>query len=575
MSLTRRRLLTEGTWLAAAMAAAGRWPLRLRDCGTSPGADVSDSAPSRPPVDGGLCAGRASAAVPAQSVRPLLRPETLARFVDPLPIPRVLSPDGTRADPDDPSRQLPYYRIAMREVLQSVHRDLPPTRVWTYGGTLPGPTLETRSGQGVLIEWANELPERHFLPIDPTLHGAHGDPPEVRTVVHLHGARVSPESDGYPEDWYPPGRSTVSHYPSRQDATMLWYHDHAMGIERLNLYAGLLGAFFIRDAAEDALPLPSGSREIPLVLCDRLFDDQGQLSYPVSGTPGSPWVSEVQGHVILANGKLFPYLDVEPQRYRLRIVNASNSRKLVLSRSDAEPFHAIGTDQGLLPAPVAASTLELAAAERADLIVDFRDAAGKSVVLRSQMFEVLQFRVSATAAPKARPMPARLRRIAPIDPASAARTRTLTLTDRTDRATGRMLMLLDGRRWADPVTEQPELDTTEIWSLVNLTDDTHPIHLHAVRFQILDRQIFEAELFLAKGEMRPRGEPFPPGPSEAGWKDTVRAQPGTITRIIARFEGYAGRYVWHCHNLEHAANEMMRPFEIVARGVTRRGLPAP
>jgi spore coat protein A len=563
-SLTRRGLLTEGTWLAALLA-AGRLPWPLRDCGASPDANVSGSVTASPVVDGGVCAGRSSASATARSVRPLLQAEKLARFVDPLPVPPVLSPSGTRPDPEDPSRYLPYYRIAMREVTQSVHRDLPPTRVWAYGGTMPGPILETRSGQGVLVEWANELPARHFLPIDRSLHGAHADQPEVRTVVHLHGARVAPQSDGYPEDWYPPGRSAISHYPSRQDATMLWYHDHAMGIERLNQYAGLFGAFFIRDDAEEALRLPSGKYEIPLVLCDRLFDDQGQLSYPVSGAPDAPWVSEVEGNMVLANGKLFPYLDVEAQHYRLRVVNASNSRKLVLSRSDAEPLYAIGTDQGLLPAPVEVSTLELAPAERADVIVDFRNAAGTNVVLRSQMFEVVQFRVAAAAVPKPKAMPSRLRRIAPLDPASAVKTRTLTLADRTDRATGRMLMLLDGRRWAAPVTERPELDTIEIWSFVNLTDDTHPIHLHAVRFQILDRQIFESELFLTRGEMRLRGSPFPPARSEAGWKDTVRAQPGTITRIIARFEGYAGRYVWHCHNLEHAANEMMRPFEIVAR----------
>ncbi len=536
-----------------------------RDCGTTPDTSVTDSAPSTPPVAGSLCAGRPTGPATATTARPLLRPETLARFVDPLPLPTVLVPDGTRPDPGDPTRQLPYYRIAMRAVSQSVHRDLPPTRVWAYGGAMPGPTLETRSGQGVLIEWSNELPDRHFLPIDRSLHGAHAGQPDVRTVVHLHGARVAPESDGYPEDAYPPGRSTVSHYPNRQDATMLWYHDHAMGIERLNLYAGLFGAFFIRDDVEDALGLPSGKHEIPLVLCDRLFDDLGQLSYPVSGVPETPWVSEVQGHAILANGKLFPYLDVEPRSYRIRILNASNSRKLFLSRSDDEPFHTIGTDQGLLPAPVETSKLELAPAERADLIVDFRGAAGKSVIVRSQMFDVLQFRVAAGAVRQAKPIPARLRSIARLDPATAVKTRTLTLTDRPDPATGRMLMLLGGRRWAAPVSEQPELDSIEIWSLVNLTDDTHPIHLHAVRFQILDRQIFEAELFLRNGEMRLRGEPIPPARSEAGWKDTVRAQPGSITRIIARFEGYAGRYVWHCHTLEHAANEMMRPFEIVAR----------
>ncbi len=564
MGLTRRRLLAEGTWLAAIMA-AGRLPWRLRDCGASLDTEAG-SAPPASPADGGVCLGRSS--VSSRSLRPLLRPETLARFVDPLPIPPVLAPDGTRPDPDDPRRQIPFYRVAMREGVQSVHRDLPPTRVWGYGATLPGPTFETRSGQGILVEWANELPERHFLPIDCTLHGAHAGQPEVRTVVHVHGAKVAPKSDGYPEDWYAPGQSTVSHYPARQDAAMLWYHDHAMGIERLNLYAGLFGAFFIRDDTEDALHLPGGKYEIPLILCDRLFDDQGQLSYPISGVPDAPWVTEVRGNAVLANGKLFPYLDVEPRRYRLRIVNASNSRKFLLSRSDGEPLLAIGTDQGLLSAAVEAPSLELAPGERADLIVDFRNSAGKNVVLQSLLFELVQFRVAIAAGPAAKPVPTRLRHVASIDPASAVKTRTLVLAEREQPPTGRMLMLLGGRRWAEPVTEQPEFETTEIWSLVNTTDDVHPIHLHAVRFQILDRQPFDAEHLVATGQMRFRGKPFPPVPSEAGWKDTVRAHAGSITRIIVRFDGYPGRYVWHCHNLEHAANEMMRPFEVVARSTT-------
>jgi spore coat protein A len=132
-----------------------------------------------------------------------------------------------------------------------------------------------------------------------------------------------------------------------------------------------------------------------------------------------------------------------------------------------------------------------------------------------------------------------------------------------DPKTHTMLMLLDAKRWHEPVTEQPTLGTVEIWKLVNLTEDTHPIHLHLVRFQILDRQAFDVDGYMTFGKMRLLGSPVPPEPSEEGWKDTVQAHPGMITRIIVRFEGYVGRYVWHCHVLEHAANEMMRPFEVV------------
>ena len=125
-------------------------------------------------------------------------------------------------------------------------------------------------------------------------------------------------------------------------------------------------------------------------------------------------------------------------------------------------------------------------------------------------------------------------------------------------------MLLNNTHWSMPVTENPTLNSVEIWSLMNLTEDSHPIHLHLVRFQILDRRLFDAFAYLNRGILRYRGDPIPPDPNEAGWKDTVRAEPGMITRIIARFEGYVGRYVWHCHILEHEDNEMMRPYDVIA-----------
>jgi spore coat protein A len=500
----------------------------------------------------------------ADPLGPPLHPDALSRFVDPLPIPRMLAPDGFRPDPHDASRSIPYYRVAMRETHARVHRDVPPTRWWSYGGSAPGPTIETRSGRGVLIEWSNELPDRHFLPIDHSLCGAEADQPEVRAVAHVHGARVPADSDGYPTHWITPGHSHLFHYPNRQDAALLWYHDHAMGIERLNHYAGMFGLFVIRDEAEDALALPRGHYEVPLVICDRFFGQDGQLRYPTSGSPESPWVPEVYGDALLVNQKLFPFLDVEPARYRFRVVNASNGRPYYLALSNGQSFHQIGTDQGLLPAPVELKQLTLAPAERADLLVDFSRAAGQKVVLRSQAFELMQFRVAAGPTRKPAPLPARLRAVAKLKPALAVRTRTLTLNGYVDPQSHRMLMLLDGKRWHEPVTEKPELDSVEIWRLINLTEDSHPIHLHLVRFQILDRQPFDADEYMTSGTMNV-GKPVPPGPDEAGWKDTVRAEPGLITRIIIRFEGYAGRYVWHCHLLEHAANEMMRPLEIVSR----------
>lgn len=467
-------------------------------------------------------------------------------------------------DPEDPRARVAYHRIVMRETEVCVHRDLPPVRMWSYGGSVPGPTLETRSGRGLLVEWVNELPARHFLPIDPGLCGKGPPPPEVRAAVHVHGARVRPESDGNPDDWFVPGNARISHYPNRQDAALLWYHDHAMGISRLNQYAGLFGLFVIRDDEEDALDLPRGPHEVPLVICDRLFTAEGQLRYPVSSMPDAPWVPEVYGDALLVNGTLYPYLDVEPRRYRLRVLNASNARFYYLSLAGGRRFHQIGTDQGLLPAPVEVDSVTLAPAERADLIVDFSAAAGQRVVLKSQALELMEFRVGPGRGVGAAPLPARLRPIAAIPPAAAVKTRRLTLNQYQDPKTHMMLMLLNGTRWRDPVTETPELDSVEIWELVNVTEDTHPIHLHLVRFQVLDRQGFDVDELLASGTLSLHGQRVPPSPAEAGWKDTVRADAGLVTRIVIRFEGYLGRYAWHCHVLEHEANEMMRPFQVVA-----------
>jgi spore coat protein A, manganese oxidase len=560
MTIPRRTFLAQGASLTAVLAGeAGLF--RLPGCRAGA---LTRAATSRSPSSEGLCVGRVTGRGRAQPPRPPLHPDTLARFVDPLPIPRVLEPSGTRPDPERRGIEVPSYRVAMRDAEVRVHRDLPPTRMWGYEGEVPGPTIVARSGQPLWIEWVSELPERHFLPIDHTIHGAHEGQPEVRTVVHVHGAKVPPESDGYPESWFLPGASAASFYPTRQDAATLWYHDHTMGIERLNQYAGLFGFFLVRDATEDALGLPSGPHEIPLVLCDRLFDAKGQLIYPTSGLPDAPWVPEVNGDAHLVNGKLAPYVEVEPRPYRLRILNASNSRFYYLSLSGDRAFHQIGTDQGLLASPVSRRSIMLAPGERVDVIVDFGQAAGERVLLQSQTLELLQFRVAP--GPRGRPpdLPKALRSVPRLERAEAVRTRTLTLREHVDAKTGGMRMLLDGASWTQPVTERPLLDSVEIWELVNLTEDSHPIHLHLVRFQLLDRQGYDFTQYDRSRRIAVRGPPRLPAPEDGGWKDTIRAEPWMITRIIARFEGFPGRYVWHCHVLEHAANEMMRPFEIVA-----------
>jgi len=508
---------------------------------------------------------RGASQKPIPRFRTELNVRSLTQFVDPLPIPQIAKPDGYRPSPVNPSVKLPYFRLAMRQFESKVHRDLKPTRQWGYGGMSPGPTFETRSGQGMLVEWANELPTTHLLPIDHTVHGAEADKPDVRTVVHLHGGKVPASSDGYPESWYATGKSAIYHYPNSQDAAMLWYHDHALGINRLNIFAGLFGVFMVRDDFEDSLNLPREKSEIPLVICDRTYDLESQLNYPVSSDPKKPWVPEVFGDAVLINGKLFPYLEVEPRKYRFRILNAANGRFFHLTLSNSQPFQQIGTDQGLLPAPVPEPRVSLAPAERSDVIVDFSGSRGEKTTLKNDNIDIMQFRVASSGARDTSPLPKALRPVPSISESEAVKTRALSLVEVDDLIQRPVTMLLNNTHWNMPVTESPVLGSTEIWELINTTDDAHPIHLHLVRFQILDRRSFDVAAYWSTRGVKYTGPVVSPEPPEVGWKDTVRADPAMVTRIIVRFEGFQGRYVWHCHILEHEDNEMMRPFDVVAR----------
>jgi spore coat protein A len=512
----------------------------------------------------GLALGQSNAHRTGIIARPLLNVDGLEKFVDVLPIPRMARPVGMRAHPADSGQKIPYYRLTTSQFQSKIHRDVSPTSLWGYDNSSPGPTVEARSGEPLLVEWVNELPPTHMLPIDHTVHGAGKDVPEVRVVTHLHGAKVRPENDGYPEDWCTRGASKTYFYPNQQDAAMLWYHDHALGITRLNIYAGLLGSYLVRDSFEASLHLPGGKYEVPLVLCDRFFDSHGQLYYPVSPNAGSPWIPELFGNCTLVNGKLFPYLEVEACKYRFRLLNGSNARFFYLSLSNGQQFHQIGTDLGLLPAPVPVKVLQIAPAERADLILDFAEHRGESLAVMNGVLPIMQFRVSKTRASESGVLPASLRPVPRIPESAAVRTRLLTLGEKDDSAGNSEMMLLNNAHWGAPVTETPKLDSTEIWSLANFTDDTHPIHLHLVRFQVLDRRAFRPTDYYLRGQIAYIGDAQPPAANEMGWKDTVQAHPQMVTRIIARFEGFPGRYVWHCHVLEHEDNEMMRPYDVVA-----------
>lgn len=518
---------------------------------------------------------------------------SLKKFVDALPIPPVLKPEGTH-------NGIPFYEVTMEQVKQKLHRDLPPTTVWGYNGMYPGPTFEVERNRPIFVEWNNKLPFEHLLPVDQTVHGAEASVPSVRTVVHLHGGRVRPESDGYPDAWFtrdfnnvgPKFVTEVYYYPNCQRPTTLWYHDHALGITRLNVYAGLAGFYLIRDEEEKKLNLPSEKFEIPLVIQDRSFYANGELFYPsqpgnmappatqppppIDPTLPNPSVTpEFFGNTILVNGKVWPYLEVEPRKYRFRILNGSNSRFYRMQLSSGQNFVQIGTDGGLLEKPVQVSEIILAPAERADVIVDFSNHNGQNIILTNDaptpfpdgdspsedLKQIMQFRVKETCRkPDKSKIPAKLSCLEHLNPKDAVTTRKNTLLEVTDNY-GRPMPLLNNMEWNQPITETPYNGTIEIWELYNTTPDTHPIHLHLVNFQILSRAVFTGD---PNGSNLKVGPSIPPDQNERGWKDTVRANPGEVTRIIARFGPFTGIYPWHCHILEHEDYDMMRPYEVLA-----------
>ncbi len=517
-----------------------------------------------------------------------IAPARIDRYIDPLPIPRKHKPVERHNNQD-------VYRVGMIETLHRFHSQLAPARVWTYEGQYPGPTFEVLRGSPIVVHWENRLPERHLFGIDTTIHGAMPPAPEVRTVPHLHGAQTRSESDGLPEKWFTPGGTAEYHYPNQQQAAMLWYHDHALGITRLNVYAGLSGLYLLRDETERNLQLPAGDYEIPLLIQDRSFDAHGQLAYvPTfddrSSPPPGHWAPEFFGDQPVVNGALYPYLEVEPRPYRLRILNHANSRffNLYLNLSPRPtdipqlvPLEQIGTDGGFLPKTSALNKLLLGPAERADVLVDFSNLIGKTITLSNdapapypgwefavaeppRLYELMQFRVTR---PLTAPAPvfsfSGSSEFRKLTPDSSTITRDFVLTERMDAKGHSLGVRINSKGYDDPVTEKVKLGSVECWRFINMTMDAHPMHLHLVQFQILHRQGFDTGAFTL-GRLQLAGNPRPPAPNETGWKDTAVVKPGEILSILVRFDGFAGRYVYHCHMLEHEDNDMMRPYEVIA-----------
>ncbi|WP_077602924.1 multicopper oxidase family protein [Oceanobacillus sojae] len=503
----------------------------------------------------------------------------LEKFVDPLPEIRLLKPYKKNKDGA-------HYEMTMKQFRKKLHRDLPATTLWGYNGQFPGPIIEANRDEPVHVTWLNQLPNKHLLPVDLSIHGL-DQMPAVRTVVHLHGIETKSDSDGHPEAWYtnnfretgPAFSRKTFTYPNHQRGSLLWYHDHAMGITRLNVYAGLAGMYILRDKQEEALNLPAEDYEIPLMITDRSFNDDGSLFYPSQpddaavNLPNPSILPAFNGDTILVNGKIWPYLEVEPRKYRFRILNASNTRSYRLQLDSNTLFQQIGSDGGLLRCTVEMEEISFQPAERIDVIIDFSKAAGQSITLKNDLGEdadpndetgeIMQFRVTKSLKNKdSSHLPSALSVIPSLKQNNVSAIRYLKLVGSSDEF-DRPLLLLNNKHWYDPVTENPQLGSTEIWGFTNTTNFSHPIHIHLVQFQVLEHQPFDLEQYNIDGKIIFTGPPQPPAANNRGWKDTIEAPAANITRVIAKFAPYSGEFVWHCHILEHEDYDMMRPYIVV------------
>ncbi|MQS34757.1 multicopper oxidase family protein [Streptomyces katsurahamanus] len=431
-------------------------------------------------------------------------------FSTKMPVPQVLKPVGRRTAYD-------LYEIS----LQTANVDILPgltTPAITYNGSFMGPTIRAKAGRPVKVRYVNRLDK-----------GAN---------VHLHGAHVAPSSDGYPTDLIAAGASRVYDYPNKQLGSTLWYHDHTHHMEAEHVYKGMHGFYLIEGADEQALNLPSGAYDVPIMIRDAHFDAAGGLILDVTQPQARS--------TFLANGKPQPYFQVAARKYRFRLLNASIYRTFDLDLGGVEMVQ-IASDGGLLPEPVRRTKLKLAPAERAEIVVDFsRHPIGSKLVLSEPSGPVMRFDVNRIV-PDTSTVPARLRALPPL--ATPARTRQFKL----GVAPSKMAYAINDLSWdANRVDTTIKEGTTEIWQIYNAdTADSefgaidHTFHLHLVQFRVLDR------------------DGKPPLPGEEGFKDTVLVNPGETVRLQATFKGYPGRYVYHCHMQEHNVAGMMAQMEIV------------
>jgi FtsP/CotA-like multicopper oxidase with cupredoxin domain len=585
-------------------------------------------------------------------------PGELTPYVAPLTVPPVLRPHS--ADVREETE------IALRPTWVRLHPQLPPTLMWGYDGHVPGPTIEVRRGQRVRIAWTNRIPKDSEYPVTSvevpvrapgvppasTEPGRQGVEPNkdvaalpAWTVTHLHGAQTGGGNDGWADNAVGHGDAQLSEYPNDHQAVQWWYHDHAMNITRWNVHTGLYGTYLVRDDEEDALHLPSGEREIPLLLADRNLDtdEDGRLNGRLlhktvivqekNPETGKPVSLPFTGPYTTVNGRIWPYADVDDGWYRLRLVNASNARifSLVLVDEDGTPvpgvLHQIGSDGGLLPRPVPVDfddvlpALTVAPAERFDLLVDLRGLAGRRLRLvnkgRNQppgvpdpegdvrYPDVLELRVRESGEQDTFELPEVLsgsfrrlthdiehnhRLIVLTPPAAKGAGGHPEIWEMTEvEDPGDIQVPTDGviqltgqdgttktyrrtsRTFNDGLGFTIAEGSCEQWSFLNLAPIVHPMHIHLADFQLLGRDAYDVSGFdpAIGGTTGPitfdPDTAIPLAPNERGYKDVFRVPGGQVLRVMGRFDGAYGRFMYHCHLLEHEDMGMMRPFVVLPK----------
>ena len=444
------------------------------------------------------------------------------KFRVPLPVPPTLIPVRSDVTGD-------YYELAQREGAIEIFPGIQ-TRVWGYNGAFPGPTIRARRGKPVFVTHTNRL--------------------SVPTVVHLHGGVTRPESDGFPTDTIAPGDTRCYEYANTGPAATLWYHDHSRTGTGRNLYMGLAGLYLLEDDAEINAQLPRDGFDLPLVLQDRAFADDGQFKYHHRGHRGAT------GTIMLVNGAPWPVLEVEARKYRFRILNASNATPVRLALSPARPLIQIAVDQGLLRRPVALPAVDVTMAERVEVVIDFSSyAVGSRVMLRNVRGEGLRnglMRFDVVSAGRDDSfVPPVLCDIETLRATDAVQTRTFVFGGRPTWGLPPAVQWLINGEPFDPlrVDASPRLGDVEVWRFVNRgvlrRTMLHPVHTHLAPFQVFRRN---------------RRAPLP---QEGGWKDTVAIDEGEEIEVLIRWNGYRGRYLLHCHNLEHEDHTMMARVDVI------------